>query len=217
MGAKFAVPHVRPRTLVNPANTFEDDFETANTSKWATIVGSPPVAGTYAKNGSNGLLISPANSSKSVGTSTGKWAQSGLPFFSAAMWIQFKAFSAGKSQSVLTVANIDNLDNVDIALDATTQGWAFDVKNADKITSLVVPSLDVWYRLRVKGDFSGTTWTSELMIDAASLGVVVSTGKSAKSTRSAIVGDSANTDRTNSFWVDDFRIVCAAADPGWLT
>lgn len=216
MGAKLAIPHSRPTVLANPANTFEDDFETANTSKWATITGAPPVAGTYKKNGSNGLLISPASSAKSVGTSTGKWAQTGLPFFSAAMWIQFKAFSAGLSQSVMTIANTGNADNLDILLNSTTQAWTFDLKAADQIVTSVVPSLDTWYRLRAKGDYSGTTWTADLMIDATYLGRCTSTGEIARSTRSVIVGEPTNTDRTNSFWADDFRIVCAASDPGWL-
>lgn len=216
MSGVLVAPHSRLVPLNNPANTFEDTFETGDTSKWPTIVGAPLVGATYAKNGSNGVLISPANSSKSIASSTGKWAQTGLPFFSAAMWVQFKAFSAGKSQSVLTIANTNNLDNVDIYLDATTQAWTFDVKNADKIITSLVPSLNVWYRIRSKADFSGTTWTSQFMVDTIELGTCTSTGESAKSTRSVIIGEPTNTDRTNSFWADDFRIVCAAADPGWL-
>ncbi len=216
MSGKLLTPHSRLVPLNNPANTFEDTFETGDTSKWASVTGAPPVAATYAKNGSNGVLLSPANSAKSIATSTGKWTQSGLPFFSAAMWVQFKAFSAGKSVSVLTVANTLNADNIDIYLDPTTQAWTFDVKNADKIVTSLVPSLNVWYRLRLKGDFSTTTWTSQLMIDTIELGTCISTGESVRSTRSAAIGEPANTDRTSSFWADDFRIVCAASDPGWL-
>jgi hypothetical protein len=210
-----------PETPSGAAETFFDNWETGNNTKWTNVTGAPVVSATSAYAGSYGVRLAPVNSDSSLGTSTTKWTQTGRPWFSFIMKFKFVSLpivGSAEGASLITIQNLTQIANADIFLNKDSLKIIFDLHGPsfEFWDSEVIPVVGQWYTVRLRGDFSGTTWSLQCRVDDIIGPTIYSPGRAASSTRALRLGPVGSVAQTWTMDVDDLRIVVDNQDVGWL-
>lgn len=210
-----------PKTTSGVTETFFDDFELGNTSKWVTVTGAPPVSSTSAKSGGFGVRLQPALSDKSLGTSTTKWTQTGRPYFSftGAFRIVTAASGTDKTVSLVTIQNLLQVVNVDLFVDNSTGRLFLDLQGPTEILDTgITPIVNRWYTIKIRGYFGGPRYWTALQIDGIDFPALFSnTDAAPSSTRALRLGPTGITTQTWTADLDDIKIQVDNQEIGWIS